>query len=156
MLPLLRKRTPSEPVITADYSAPHDHIGLSPVQEPLPADNITLQRAGALQRILNGIFGAPNPVSYSSSFQVSTPKPGAFYQYHEGDLFTPGTGNYVFEPTTELPLQTVWGNAFLRKPNRFNPEQPPQVYSQPNVFINGIGGLVAGQFAFQPLETEGQ
>lgn len=156
MLPNLRKRISSEPVVIADYSAPHGNVGLSPIQQPKPASPITTTIAGALKRIMGGVFGTPNPASYSASFQVVVPKSGAFYQYHEGDVFTPGTQNYVFEPTTELPLQTIWGRSFLRKPNQFNPLQPPQVYSNPNIVINGIGGLVAGQFAFQPLETDGQ
>lgn len=75
--------------------------------------------------------------------------------YFEGDLFTPGAQNWVYEPVLErTPLQTTWGRGFLRTPNFFDPIQPPQVYSNPNVFTNGIGGLVAGQMALQPLEEE--
>jgi hypothetical protein len=73
------------------------------------------------------------------------------YSYHEGDLFTPGAGNFVFEPNFELPLQTIWGFGFIRNPNTFNPLQPPQVLSPPNVQANGIGGLQAGTIQLEPL-----
>lgn len=76
-------------------------------------------------------------------------------RFFEGDLFTPGAQNYVYEPVFErTPLQTIWGAGFLRTPNTFSPIQSPQVWSQPNVFTNGIGGLVAGQLVLQPLEEE--
>lgn len=106
---------------------------------------------------MQGIFGSANPAAWTSSAEVAVPGKQGFYQYYEGDLFTPGTQNYVFEPTTELtPLLPIWGNAFLRRPNSFNPEQPPQIYSNPNIVINGIGGLVAGQFALQGTESDGE
>jgi len=76
----------------------------------------------------------------------------AIAYYHEGDVFLPGAQNYVYEPTLErTPIQGMWGNAFLRNPNVFNPLQPPQIYSNPNVRTNGIGGLEAGQLIGQPL-----
>jgi hypothetical protein len=65
-------------------------------------------------------------------------QPGIAY-YHEGDLFTPGTGNYVFENGFELPIQTIWGQAFLRTPNTFNPLQPRPIYAPQNILKNGIG-----------------
>jgi hypothetical protein len=73
------------------------------------------------------------------------------YNYHEGDLFTPGTGNFVFEINLELPLVTIWGNAFLRTPNVFNPYQPPPIIMQNNVTQGGLGGLQAGGIQFEPL-----
>jgi hypothetical protein len=78
---------------------------------------------------------------------------GALYHFHEGDIFFPGAPLYVYEPRFErTPLQGIWGNAFLRVPNTFNPVQPPQVMSVPRVKPNGIGGLQAGTFALEPLE----
>ncbi len=114
--PALRNRTPSEPVVQADLSAAHGTIGVLPAP-PIPTRNT---KSGALSRIMMGVFGTPNPESYSASAQVVTPKREAFYHFHEGDLFTPGTGNFVFEPTLENPLQTIWGRAFLRRPNTFD------------------------------------
>jgi hypothetical protein len=147
-----KKRVPSQPIVTADLSAPHGQTGL----RPGPRIPTTQIKTGALSRIMQGIFGMANPAAWTSSAEVATPGKGAFYQYYEGDLFTPGTQNYVFEPTTELtPIFPNWGNAFLRLPNTFNPEQPPQIYSNPNVVINGIGGLVAGQMALQGTESDG-
>lgn len=110
------------------------------------------QISGANSRIRLGVFGEGSPTPYAF-LDVDPNGAAGIYHYHEGDLFTPGSGNFVFEPNFELPLQTLWGNAFLRKPNTFNPIQPPQIWSQPNVVQNGIGGLQAGQMELQPLLT---
>lgn len=106
--------------------------------------------SGANIRIQMGEFGVGAPISNLSAFVNPFAVP-AIYFFHEGDLFTPGSQNWVFEPTTELPLVTIWGNAFLRRPNTFAPFQPPQVWAQPNVFINGIGGLQTGTVEMEPL-----
>lgn len=148
---LLRKRISSEPVIAADYSAPHGTVGVQPAAIAPQMNTIS----GALARISFGLFGTSDP-NANSSAEVVVPGRSALYHYHEGDLFTPGTGNYVFEYPFEFPVQTIWGMGFLRKPNTFNPQQPPQMQAVPNVTINGIGGLIAGQFAMQPLESDGQ
>lgn len=105
--------------------------------------------SGANTRIRYGTFGNTDPVA-----DLVTVDPNAvagIYNYHEGALFTPGAGNYVFEPNFELPLQTIWGFGFIRTPNTFNPLQPPQVISQAHVLSNGIGGLQAGELLLQPL-----
>lgn len=111
------------------------------------------QPVAGLGRIMSGVFGMGSPASQlSSPAQVEGENgPGAFYAFHEGDLFQPGTGNWVFEPSLETPLNTIWGHAFLRTPNTFNPVQPPQIYSNPNITVNGLGGPIAGQIIFQPL-----
>ena len=111
------------------------------------------QISGANIRIRMGLFGTGTPVS-GSEF-VEGAYNASVYNYHEGDLFTPGSGNWVFEPNFELPLVTIWGNAFLRTPNTFNPLQNPQLYSNPNVMNNGVGGLQAGQMELEPLLFEG-
>lgn len=75
------------------------------------------------------------------------------YAHYPGDVFLPGSGNWVYEPRTErTPLQTTWGNAFLVGfACYFKPLQPPQVYASPTVVQNGLGGLFAGQYVGQPL-----
>jgi hypothetical protein len=103
-----------------------------------------------LDRILQGVFGVGDANDQLSSPGYVVRRPG-LYNYHEGDLFTPGTGNWVFEPPFETPLNTIWGHAFLRTPNMFSPVQPPQIMSNPNITVNGIGGQIAGQIIFQPL-----
>ncbi len=117
----LRKRTPSQPV------------------------------TGGNVRIVAGAFGSGGPTAYA--FAVGNPFATAagLYSYHEGDLFTPGAGNFVFEPNFELPLQTVWGFGFVRNPNTFKALQPPQVWAHPTVTTDGIGGLQAGTMELQPL-----
>jgi hypothetical protein len=103
-----------------------------------------------LFRILQGAFGLGSVESQLSSPAAVGGQRG-FYHFHEGDIFEPGTGNYVLDPTFETPLMTTWGHAFLRTPNTFNPLQPPQIYSNANVTVGGIGGPIAGQMALQPL-----
>jgi len=105
--------------------------------------------SGAIVRIAQGDFGNGSP--WAGLAAVDPRASAAIYNYHEGDLFTPGSGNYVFEPIFELPLITVWGRAFLRMPRVFNPIQPPQVWVQSTVNPNGIGGIVAGDMELQGL-----
>ncbi len=106
---------------------------------------------GAQVRINQGVFGAATPYANASA-EVNPFAVPHIYRFHEGDLFTPGTGNWVFESGFELPLNTIWGFGFLG-PNKapFDPRQPPQIVALPRVIPNGIGGIQAGQFNFQPL-----
>jgi hypothetical protein len=109
--------------------------------------------SGANVRIAQGVFGQGDPRYGFSQVDPRASAPGLYY-YHEGDLFAPGTGNWVFETTHELPLVTIWGNAFLRRPNTFKPLQPPQVMANPTVRPGGVGGLQAGTVELEPLYTE--
>lgn len=104
-------------------------------------------------QIRMGAFGTGSP-AYAFA-DVDPRSQSSLYSYHEGALFTPGTGNFVFEPNFELPLYTIWGKGFIRNPNTFPVSQPPQVYSNPNVFTNGVGGLQAGTIEFYPLNEQG-
>lgn len=151
--PSLRKRIPSQSVTGMGPGM----AGTPTVPAPAPTTRFA-QPTGALSRIFGGLFGSGNPRDNLSAEvdQNSGPRVQSLFHYHEGDLFTPGTGNYVFEYPFELPVLTIWGNAFLRTPNTFNPRQPSQLNANPNVVTNGIGGLVAGGIAFQPLESDGQ
>ena len=111
------------------------------------------QISGGITRIMQGVFGTGSPVS-SDQLVGGTFGPTAVY--HEGDLFTPGSGNFVYEPTTELnAIQTIWGNSFPRRTGAFPPLQPPQLYANPNVVLNGIGGLQAGTMELEPLLMDG-
>lgn len=109
--------------------------------------------SGGNTRIAGGVFGDGKPTAYAWT-DVNPANVAHIYRYHEGDLFTPGAQNFVFEPNFELPLQAVWGFGFIRNPNPFKPTQPPQVWSHPTVTSVGLGGLQAGQFDFQPLIDE--
>src|SRR5580698_8394545 len=95
------------------------------------------QISGGMASIVAGIFGTGAAQFPGIEVQGQFAEQG-LYNYHEGDLFSPGAGNWVFEPNFELPLVTIWGNAFLRKPNTFKVLQPPQVWSNPTVVQNGI------------------
>lgn len=100
-------------------------------------------------RIRAGEFGVGGVTAYD--LYGVNPNAASIYNYHQGDVFFPGTGNYVFEPNFELPLLTIWGFGFIRNPNTFKALQPPQVWSAPHVRTNGIGGLQAGTIEHQPL-----
>lgn len=113
-----------------------------------PSENV--QTSGGLRAIFAGIFGTGYKGELSSPQEVYG-NSGSFYLYHEGDLFTPGTQNWVLDPSLETPLNTQWGHAFLRRPNTFSPIQHPQIYANPNVVPIGIGGQIAGQIYTQPL-----
>jgi hypothetical protein len=148
--PSLRKRIPSETVVN-----PADGT----IDAPLPA-KIPPQRnfsSGGFSRLMNGLFGVSTGDAGSQSAQVMVPHPkNGFYAFHEGDQFTAGAPSFVFDYPNELPLYTIWGRAFLRKPNTFVPFNEPQMVSQANIVINGIGGLQAGQFVLQGLEEPNQ
>jgi hypothetical protein len=122
----------------------------SALRDRMPSETIS----GGMSRIRMGAFGIGDP---STAFEtVGQFDSDGLYNYHEGDLFTPGAGNWVFEPNFELPLITIWGRAFLSKPNTWPVLQPPQVWAQPTVQNNGIGGLQAGDLQLQPLLYEGE
>ena len=106
---------------------------------------------GANLRIRAGEFGAGGLSAYDLYGVDQRCGCGGLYNFHQGNVFFPGTGNYVFEPNFELPLLTVWGFGFVRNPNTFKPLQPPQVWAHPHVRTNGIGGLQAGTVELQPL-----
>lgn len=110
--------------------------------------------SGGLRTVFQGVFGRGDANDQLSSPEYvggQTRQSGGVYHMHEGDLFTPGTGNWVLDPSQETALQTVWGHAFLRVPNVFNPIHPQIVFSDPTVVTNGLAGLIAGQMVMQPL-----
>lgn len=110
---------------------------------------------GALSRIASGVFGLGNPIPGLAAQNVKQDpgKPGGPAHYYEGDIWTPGTSNWVMDPTHDGPLNTVWGHAFLRLPNGFNPYQQPQIYTQAASYLYGVGGQIAGQMVTQPLSV---
>lgn len=148
--PSIRQRIPSEAVVLN----PADGT----VDRPLPATfrpqgNV---QTGGFSRLMRGLFGTATPGDSMSAEVVLPNQRNGFYAYHEGDQFTAGSPSFAFEYPNELPLLTIWGRAFLRTPNTFLPYQPPQLISEPNIVINGIGGLQAGQFVLQGLEEPPQ
>lgn len=117
--------------------------------------NPTEQTVGGASRIPSEFpAGNPLPGQSSSPFEVVGVQ-GNFYHMHEGDIFEPGTGNWVLDPFQEWPIQTNWGHAFLvndsARQGFFRTFQPPQIYVGQNLTPNGLGGLVSGQLVSQPL-----
>lgn len=124
MLAFLRKRHASEPIST-----------------------------GAQELWNAGYFGKGDPTRDLNEVNPFA-SPQSLYRYHEGFLFSPGAQNFVFEAQNELPIEAIWGQAqMVRKFSYFRTQQPLQLYVQPRTFTNGLGGIEAGQFAFQPLLT---
>lgn len=150
--PALRQRTAGESV--------HLDTASGTISKPIPNPNPPSKNVvtGAMARIAAGLFGYSNPRANMDA-EVPSPGPKALYQFHEGDLFLPGAQNFVLDPFQELPMQTIWGHGFMRTPNVFNPEQPqPVAFIPPGttyVRIAGVGGLVSGQMATQPLMSNG-
>src|ERR1700722_7561974 len=100
---------------------------------------------GANIRIRQGLFGA-----------LANVEPGisgnSIYSFFQGYVITAGQAQTaVFEPNFELPLITVWGKGVIRNPNTFFPKQPQQLFNNPIVLTNALGGPIAGQIALQPL-----
>ena len=127
--PFLRKRTP------ANGSA-HPQSG-----------------TGGINRILTGAFGVGAPVP-SVVYGLTTPQTGF---YHEGDLFNPGTGNYVFEPAHELPMKGIVGQGGTHQGVKYPDGRWPvfaasaPIVSYPLATQAGYGGLQAGAIVQQPL-----
>jgi hypothetical protein len=107
---------------------------------------------GGLKRIAAGVFGLGSPaVGIETGVSSARDLEGGPYNLFEGDLFTPGTGNWVVDPTHETPLFTVWGRAFLRQPNTFVALQTAQVFANQMSPLYGVGGQIPGQMITQPL-----
>jgi hypothetical protein len=108
---------------------------------------------GGLMRVAAGAFGLGNPSRGLAMQEVGSArdKEGGPWNLFEGDLFTPGTGNWVVDPSHETPLMTDWGRAFLRRPNAIMALQEPQVFAHQMSPLFGLGGVVPGQLITQPL-----
>lgn len=118
---------------------------------PKPGFTPPAPEVGGLTRILQGVFGIGAPTSRSSDpDEVINQRPGPLYHMHEGDIFEPGTGNWVLDPAFDGPLQTVWGNGD-GYPKVWSVTNQPVAIALPRYFTNGIGGTIAGQLALQPL-----
>lgn len=109
---------------------------------------------GGISRILVGAFGSGAPVP---SVVLGGVQP-LVAVYHEGDLFNPGTGNYVFEPTFELPIKGILGQGSDVNQGTHYPDarwpvfaMSPPLVSVPLATQVGYGGLQAGAFVQQPL-----
>lgn len=151
----LREKTPArEGVLQFDDSiVGHiDPLFANLVTPIIPGTLIYPEQAGA------GGDYVPEGSPFSDFMAAAQPAAGHYAsvaRYFEGDLFTNGAEHMVYESIFErTPLQTIWGNAFLRTPNTFPVIHPPMA-NHANVVTNGIGGWVTGQMALQPLESEG-
>lgn len=103
--------------------------------------------AGGLTLITNCLFGCGSPISGDEFIRDTD----VFYNLHQGDLFTPGTGNWVLDPSLETPLQINSGHGFTFANSPTPVYQPPQVYADPNALSNGQRGIISGQVLLQPL-----
>lgn len=113
---------------------------------------------GGISRILAGVFGAGGPTPYNQLDVDPRSVAPMLYAYHEGDVFTPGAENFVFEPMQELPLKGWWGAGSDANQGTPYPVNAWPVFasvapnwSLPTVTRDGYGGLQAGAFVQQPL-----
>jgi hypothetical protein len=88
------------------------------------------------------IRSKPNP-------RVKHPLAQEAVMYKVGDVFLPGAGNEAYETPWELPVQLIRGPG--RIAGALSVTQPPQVWFNAQVGLNGLGGLQAGQIILQPL-----
>jgi hypothetical protein len=74
----------------------------------------------------------------------------SLYNYLQGVVFTNGAQQWGFQVEQTLPLFDLIGPATaVLSPLMIT--QPPQVFVNQAVPVNGIGGLQAGQLFTQPL-----
>jgi len=145
--PSLRPRVASEPVNGALVN-----------QSPTPGiPQKSVVAGGFGSALFSALFGVGFNSETGPDKTPPVQNPG-LYHFHQGDLFVPGTGNYVYDPAFELPMKTPWSGStnqgFLYRANPWKVLQPPQIFSQPTVKTSGIGGLQAGMMVLQPLESE--
>ncbi len=115
-----------------------------------------LQVSNGAAQILQGIFGVGGPTAYAFADVSLASNMSPVALYHEGDLFTPGAQNFVFESVFEFYPRDLKGNGFYRRANTFSPRQSAQAFTLANTVKSGLGGLQAGQFHMTQLsETEG-
>jgi hypothetical protein len=122
---------------------------------PKPGFTPPPNKVAGIARIFQGVFGIGSPTSRSSDpNEVENAKPGPLYHMHEGDIFEPGTGNWVLDPAFDGPLMCVWGHGDSY-PKVWSVTDQPVVIALPTYLTNGIGGTIVGQIASgQPLTEE--
>jgi hypothetical protein len=109
---------------------------------------------GAIARIFAGAFGSGSPQKVVPGAQAAAP----IYAYHEGDIFRPGSENFVFESLLESPVTAWFGAGSGIRQGTPYPGNAWPVYAaevpmiaHPIVTRAGLGGLQAGAFVQQPL-----
>lgn len=82
--------------------------------------------------------------------RIQHPLNHQLYQYNAGVRFDPGAPAEAFTPLFTLPPIVIRGAG--RVPyGSIRPLQPPQIYFTPQVGVQGLGGIQAGQMLGQPL-----
>lgn len=76
-----------------------------------------------------------------------------FYNFTRIFRPDPGAQAYVFGTAFALPRFRILG-AGVPAGGYFRPHQPPQVYQRQAVPTSGLGGLIVGGIAFQPLSDK--
>ncbi len=81
--------------------------------------------------------------------RIQHPLNHELYQYMLGYRFDPGAMAEVFEPLTTLPEIVFRGPARLA--GALNVFQPPQIWFNQQMGVNGLGGVQAGYLRGTPL-----
>lgn len=72
------------------------------------------------------------------------------FSWIKGHVFTGGAEVFAFEKPFPYPPTALQGTGY-QYPEAWNPYQPPQVYSNLAVPMNGLGGLLTGSISQAPL-----
>ena len=111
---------------------------------------------GGISRVIAGAFGVGGPLPDAVDPRAAAP----IYAYHEGDVFYPGAGNFVFESLHELPVSQLEGGGGINMGTSYRMNAWPVYAGTPPLIMNntvtkvGLGGLQAGAFIQQPLLDE--
>jgi hypothetical protein len=109
-------------------------------------------QSGRVSTFGTGLESRSLDISSFDELAADVARQHAFYGYLHADEFSPGTQNWSLKPPHETPLMPIWGAAFLRWPNTFRPEQPPQIYVPVvSVPLSAQAGIVVGGLAIESL-----
>ena len=79
--------------------------------------------------------------------------PSVPFHYRPGPVFTEPAMAAIFVSDLSLPPQRILGGGYPVA-MQIRSLQDPELFAQPAVTIDGLGGQQAGQFALAPLTNE--
>lgn len=91
------------------------------------------------------------PVSISDTSTAEV-RPVGYYQFHLGDVFTPGTGNWIPDPAHDTQLFTIWGHGSLRAQS-FEPVPPGVAQALLSAPYDSIRGTIIQGLSLEHLQN---
>lgn len=104
-------------------------------------------------------YAVAPPRGDDASAEILQGRPGSYYTYHQGDIFTPGVPGLALDPTHEWPLMTIWGHGSLRNPWAFPPTTPQNIVAQPMATVDALRGTIVKGLrlsTLQPIMGQGK